>query len=152
MRPQRVLRRRSQNHLNVAESQFGTPSRPSVTFLIVSKNASSRFYDHESLPRRLEIAMQASYSQVPSSCAETPVSGTFVGIKAADNRAEKAVLHSWKEITNYFERGVRTGQRWEHDLRLPIRRIGEGILLKLFVVVLNELADDRRALDDRLGR
>lgn len=32
------------------------------------------------------------------------------------------VLNSWKEIAAYLGRGVRTVQRWEHDLGLPVRR------------------------------
>jgi hypothetical protein len=32
------------------------------------------------------------------------------------------VLNSWKEIASYLGRGVRTVQRYEHDLRLPVRR------------------------------
>lgn len=32
------------------------------------------------------------------------------------------VLNSWKEIAAYLGRGVRTVQRWEHDLQLPVRR------------------------------
>lgn len=32
------------------------------------------------------------------------------------------VLNSWKEIASYLRRGVRTVQRWEHDLGLPVRR------------------------------
>lgn len=32
------------------------------------------------------------------------------------------VLNSWKEIAQYLERGVRTVQRWETDLALPVRR------------------------------
>lgn len=32
------------------------------------------------------------------------------------------VLNSWKEIASYLGRGVRTVQRWEHDLNLPVRR------------------------------
>lgn len=32
------------------------------------------------------------------------------------------VLNSWKEIASYLGRGVRTVQRWEHDLGLPVRR------------------------------
>lgn len=32
------------------------------------------------------------------------------------------VLNSWKEIANYVGRGVRTVQRWERDLGLPVRR------------------------------
>ncbi len=33
-----------------------------------------------------------------------------------------AVLNSWKEIAAYLCRGVRTAQRWEHDLGLPVHR------------------------------
>ena len=32
------------------------------------------------------------------------------------------VLNSWKEIATYLGRGVRTVQRWEHDLAMPVRR------------------------------
>jgi hypothetical protein len=32
------------------------------------------------------------------------------------------VLNSWKEIAAYLNRGVRTVQRWERDLGLPVRR------------------------------
>ena len=32
------------------------------------------------------------------------------------------ILNSWKEIANYLGRGVRTAQRWERDLGLPIHR------------------------------
>jgi len=32
------------------------------------------------------------------------------------------VLNSWKEIAAYLGRGVRTVQRWEQELGLPVRR------------------------------
>jgi hypothetical protein len=32
------------------------------------------------------------------------------------------ILNSWKEIAKYLDRGVRTAQRWERDLQLPVRR------------------------------
>ena len=35
-------------------------------------------------------------------------------------------LNGWKEIATYLERGVRTVQRWEKDVGLPVRRIGTG--------------------------
>ena len=31
-------------------------------------------------------------------------------------------LNSWKEIAQYMGRAVRTLQRWEHDLGLPVHR------------------------------
>jgi hypothetical protein len=32
------------------------------------------------------------------------------------------ILNSWKEIARYLNRGVRTVQRWEAELGLPVRR------------------------------
>jgi len=32
------------------------------------------------------------------------------------------VLNSWKEVASYMGRGVRTVQRWERELGLPVRR------------------------------
>lgn len=37
-----------------------------------------------------------------------------------------SILNSWKEIASYLDRGVRTAQRWELELQLPVRRIGRG--------------------------
>jgi hypothetical protein len=34
------------------------------------------------------------------------------------------VLTSWKEIAAYMGKGVRTVQRWEAEMRLPVRRPG----------------------------
>ena|SRR5713226_1691081 len=36
--------------------------------------------------------------------------------------ADRHILNSWKEIAEYLGRGVRTVQRWERDLALPVRR------------------------------
>jgi len=36
------------------------------------------------------------------------------------------MLNSWKEIASFLDRGVRTVQRWEHELNLPVHRIGKG--------------------------
>jgi predicted DNA-binding transcriptional regulator AlpA len=35
---------------------------------------------------------------------------------------EPTVLSSWKDIANYLGKGVRTVQRWERRLGLPVRR------------------------------
>ena len=35
---------------------------------------------------------------------------------------DRKVLGSWKEIAAYLCKGVRTVQRWENDLGLPVRR------------------------------
>ena len=34
----------------------------------------------------------------------------------------KKFLNSWKQIARYLGRGVRTVQRWEKELGLPVRR------------------------------
>jgi hypothetical protein len=34
------------------------------------------------------------------------------------------ILSGWKDIANYLDKGVRTVQRYEHDMRLPVRRPG----------------------------
>ena len=36
--------------------------------------------------------------------------------------AERKILNSWKEIATYLGRGVRTVQRWEVQLGLPVHR------------------------------
>jgi len=36
--------------------------------------------------------------------------------------SSREVLNSWKEIAAYLNRGVRTVQRWEAELNLPVRR------------------------------
>jgi hypothetical protein len=45
------------------------------------------------------------------------------------------MLNSWKEIAAYLDRGVRTVQRWERDLRLPVHRIGKGKRSPVFASV-----------------
>jgi hypothetical protein len=41
--------------------------------------------------------------------------------------AKRLILNSWKEIADYMGRGVRTVQRYERDLRLPVHRpAGKG--------------------------
>jgi hypothetical protein len=37
------------------------------------------------------------------------------------------ILSSWKDIANYTGKGVRTVQRWEHELGLPVRRPVNGV-------------------------
>src|SRR5215467_6950635 len=38
------------------------------------------------------------------------------------NIVSDQILNSWKEIASYLNRGVRTVQRWESELGLPVRR------------------------------
>jgi phage terminase Nu1 subunit (DNA packaging protein) len=45
------------------------------------------------------------------------------GVSMGDQRlVASTVLNSWKEIASYVGRGVRTVQRWESDLGMPVRR------------------------------
>jgi hypothetical protein len=37
-------------------------------------------------------------------------------------RADPQALTCWKDIARYFGKGVRTVQRWERELGLPVRR------------------------------
>lgn len=46
---------------------------------------------------------------------------------------EKDILNSWKEISNYLDRNIRTVIRWEKELGLPIHKIDRGTeQLKIF--------------------
>jgi hypothetical protein len=44
----------------------------------------------------------------------------------ANQSSTAGVLNSWKEIAAFLDRGVRTVQRWERELNLPVHRIGRG--------------------------
>lgn len=41
-------------------------------------------------------------------------------------------LNSWKEIASYLGRGVRTVQRWEAELALPVHRLGTSERASVF--------------------
>jgi hypothetical protein len=38
---------------------------------------------------------------------------------------DRKVLNTWKEVAAHLGRGVRTVQRWEAELRMPVHRIGQ---------------------------
>jgi predicted DNA-binding transcriptional regulator AlpA len=42
---------------------------------------------------------------------------------ATGMKAQRRILHSWKEIASYVGRGVRTIQRYEVQLGLPVHRL-----------------------------
>jgi len=46
--------------------------------------------------------------------------------------AEKQVLDSWKEIADYLKRSVKTCQRIEHELGLPIHRLADTPKARVF--------------------
>jgi hypothetical protein len=41
---------------------------------------------------------------------------------STQNAAPLEICNGWKEIANYLGKGVRTVQRYEHELGLPVRR------------------------------
>ncbi len=43
-------------------------------------------------------------------------------LKAIPATPKPMILNSWKDIANYVGRGVRTVQRWESELGMPVRR------------------------------
>ncbi len=46
----------------------------------------------------------------------------YTGTPNRAMEARSSVLGSWKEIAAYLGKGVRTVQRWESELGLPVRR------------------------------
>lgn len=50
-------------------------------------------------------------------------------------RNSVVVLNSWKEIASYLGRGVRTVQRWEKELHLPVHRAGKGKRSPVYALV-----------------
>ena len=72
-------------------------------------------------PQRTQIkhspsgSMNGSRKLMPT-CARNQHS-----VERPENRTS-GVLNSWKEIAAYLNRGVRTVQRWESELRLPVHR------------------------------
>lgn len=54
--------------------------------------------------------------------------------------SQKRILNSWKEIAGYLNRGVRTVQRWERELGLPVRR-PRGKTRSAVIAIAAELDD-----------
>ncbi len=50
------------------------------------------------------------------------------------DRPRPTILNSWKEISTYLGRGIRTAQRWEQELHLPIHRVGTGRRAPVFAL------------------
>src|SRR5262252_4191432 len=55
-------------------------------------------------------------------------------------QGSNGVLNSWKEVAQYLERGVRTVQRWEADLGLPVRR-PRGKKRSAVIAICSEIDD-----------
>ena len=50
------------------------------------------------------------------------------------------ILGSWKEIANYLGKSVRTAQRWERTIRLPVRRpmAGNSAIVLAYTAEIDE--------------
>ena len=59
------------------------------------------------------------------SCSFEKCGNVTPGADAVPNSPQQ-VLSSWKEIAAYFGRGVRTVQRWERELQMPVHRPKSG--------------------------
>jgi hypothetical protein len=53
-------------------------------------------------------------------------------VGASTENDTQVTLQSWKEIASALNRGVRTVQRWERELGLPVRRVGKGSRAPVF--------------------
>src|SRR5690242_13948988 len=52
--------------------------------------------------------------------------GEKVQTSYEDASSPRATLQTWKEIASELNCGIRTAQRWERTLGLPVRRLGTG--------------------------
>ncbi len=52
----------------------------------------------------------------------------------AENGKQADILNSWKEISSFLQRGVRTVQRWEEQYNLPVHRLGTGPRSPVFAI------------------
>jgi len=62
----------------------------------------------------MSVVRQTATANVVPTCATKKVRSRM--------STQSEVLNSWKEISNYIGRGIRTVQRWEKDFGLPVRR------------------------------
>jgi len=62
----------------------------------------------------------------------------LLGRRPSITRIQPEVLNSWKQISAFVGRGVRTVQRWERSSGMPVHRIGHGNRAPVYVLV-NEL-------------
>jgi TolB-like protein/Flp pilus assembly protein TadD len=57
---------------------------------------------------------------------DRPVQDRPVNDRPVNDRPVHDRLDSWKEIASYLKKEVRTVQRWEKNLHLPVRRLTQG--------------------------
>lgn len=70
-------------------------------------------------------AAKALVPPVPEGQNRTGTLLSFPDLRRFENHAD-GLLNSWKEIAVYLKRGVRTVQRWEETLELPVHRVSGG--------------------------
>ena len=72
----------------------------------------------------------------------------LLGRRPSITRIQPEVLNSWKQISAFVGRGVRTVQRWERSSGMPVHRIGHGNRAPVYVLVneLNYWLASRKAL------
>jgi hypothetical protein len=61
---------------------------------------------------------------------------------------QRRTLNGWKEIAAHLGKGVRTAQRWEKDLGLPVQRIGTG-RAEIVTAYAEEIDEWRRQVASR---
>ena len=53
-------------------------------------------------------------------------------MQSSDAKAD--VIESWKGISSYLNRNIRTLQRWEQERGLPVRRVPGGVKPGVYAV------------------
>jgi hypothetical protein len=75
---------------------------------------------------------ESLYCQLQVQVTASVVDGERYMAQAAE---KPQMLNSWKEIASFLDRGVRTVQRWERELQLPVHRIGKGKRSPVYALV-----------------
>src|SRR5580700_4134773 len=98
----------------------GRGDRPSTIFFRLLR------FPHRDWTRRLKSGILAPLCTLGSlGAGRMGGDGTQPRMTAQDRPASDR-LDSWKEIAAYLNKEVRTVQRWEKNLGLPVRRIAQG--------------------------
>ncbi len=90
--------------------------------------------------------------EIVSSSTDRPVEGTTLPRPISAPSKSRVVLQSWKSIAAQLDRGVRTVQRWEQLLGLPVHRLGRGPRAPVFAYadeLLHWLSTQAEPLADR---
>lgn len=82
---------------------------------------------------------RATLISTPLIATERPARGAPQLVKGNVEDSHVSILSSWKEIAQYLGKGVRTVQRWENELGLPIHRPVPGSR-RIVITTKEELA------------